>query len=688
MKKIISSILIMLSIGQAQDDNYSLNFDGSGDYVDLPDDISFSSSPGVTISMWVKSSWSDSRFTLITFNNGTGSPNTHTQRYNLGCNKSNSDIKFFTEGGDLVPSHTFVNYQPNYNDLANEWVLITATADFDDYKMYLNGSLVATESNVSPIDFILSNSGDARIGADVYSGDDYTGLMDEVSIWNRALTSEEVSGLYNYELSGNESGLISYWQFNDGIGTSLTDGSGNNYHATINNATWNGDGAPIVVPYFASLNVGEEEGLIFQNIIGDTVLVPVNIDLMGNQIYSAELRFNGFQSQLEFIDVDTNNTLSGEAGWDIVINEQTDLLITVGYGSTAVTGDGSLFNLKLFIPDSLNEDTIPIYITEVGLDENTDSVAVDSGSVSVKHLLYGDVTMNDDVSALDAAMVLRYLVGSETFDVYQTLSADVTLDETISALDASVIAQYVAELITELPHSDVSALTGVGDFAIEDGEFNIGEIIEIPIQLIGGDNLLSFEIDIEYDPEIVSFEMVDWSDLIEHFSIEENNESGLLRVAGSGSTPDGVEGVFGNLQVFVDGGFEGESFDITINEYRVNENDFVENIVATFNKTSVGIGDLNTTPDIYSLHQNYPNPFNPTTQIKYDLPEDAMVSITIYDIMGRSIKSLVNTTQSAGYRSIQWDATNNLGEPVSAGMYIYMIQAGQFTQTKKMVLLK
>jgi hypothetical protein len=98
--------------------------------------------------------------------------------------------------------------------------------------------------------------------------------------------------------------------------------------------------------------------------------------------------------------------------------------------------------------------------------------------------------------------------------------------------------------------------------------------------------------------------------------------------------------------------------------------------------------DLDLIPDVFALHQNYPNPFNPTTQIKYDLPEDAMVSIIIYDVMGRSIKSLVNTTQSAGYRSIQWDATNNLGEPVSAGMYIYMIQAGQFTKTKKMVLLK
>jgi len=93
-------------------------------------------------------------------------------------------------------------------------------------------------------------------------------------------------------------------------------------------------------------------------------------------------------------------------------------------------------------------------------------------------------------------------------------------------------------------------------------------------------------------------------------------------------------------------------------------------------------------PEVFALHQNYPNPFNPTTQIKYDLPEDALVNITIYDIMGRSIRSLVNSQQTAGYRSIQWNATNNLGEPVSAGMYLYTIQAGEFRQVKKMVLLK
>ena len=107
----------------------------------------------------------------------------------------------------------------------------------------------------------------------------------------------------------------------------------------------------------------------------------------------------------------------------------------------------------------------------------------------------------------------------------------------------------------------------------------------------------------------------------------------------------------------------------------------------TIDATSMAI-DPELIPEVFALHQNYPNPFNPTTQIKYDLPEDALVSITIYNIMGRSIRLLVNSQQTAGYRSIQWNATNNLGEPVSAGMYIYMIQAGEFRQVRKMVLLK
>ena len=64
--------------------------------------------------------------------------------------------------------------------------------------------------------------------------------------------------------------------------------------------------------------------------------------------------------------------------------------------------------------------------------------------------------------------------------------------------------------------------------------------------------------------------------------------------------------------------------------------------------------DDHLTPVEFALHQNYPNPFNPTTQIKYDLPEDMIVTIAIYDVMGRNIRNLMNISQDAGYHSIQF----------------------------------
>ena len=107
----------------------------------------------------------------------------------------------------------------------------------------------------------------------------------------------------------------------------------------------------------------------------------------------------------------------------------------------------------------------------------------------------------------------------------------------------------------------------------------------------------------------------------------------------------------------------------------------------TTNCEQVSIID-ETLPIAYNLYNAYPNPFNPITTLRYDLPEDANVNITIYDMMGRLVSNLVSSQQRAGYKSIQWNATNNIGQPVSAGLYLYTIQAGDYTQTKKMVLLK
>ena len=93
-------------------------------------------------------------------------------------------------------------------------------------------------------------------------------------------------------------------------------------------------------------------------------------------------------------------------------------------------------------------------------------------------------------------------------------------------------------------------------------------------------------------------------------------------------------------------------------------------------------------PDEFALQQNYPNPFNPGTTLRYALPINGMVTIIIYDMLGREVKTLINQNQNAGYKSVIWNATNDNGKPISAGIYLYQIHAGEYMQTKKMVLLK
>ena len=106
---------------------------------------------------------------------------------------------------------------------------------------------------------------------------------------------------------------------------------------------------------------------------------------------------------------------------------------------------------------------------------------------------------------------------------------------------------------------------------------------------------------------------------------------------------------------------------------------------------TVDVSDNNYIPSTYSLSQNYPNPFNPTTTIKFDLPVDGLITLEIYDILGRKISTLINEHRQAGSYEQIFDASS-----LSSGVYVYKIQAGdpssssgqRFISSKKLVLLK
>lgn len=93
-------------------------------------------------------------------------------------------------------------------------------------------------------------------------------------------------------------------------------------------------------------------------------------------------------------------------------------------------------------------------------------------------------------------------------------------------------------------------------------------------------------------------------------------------------------------------------------------------------------------PGEFSLSQNYPNPFNPTTIVEFDLAQPARASLTVYNILGRLVRVLVDEEKPAGSYTVYWDGNDKNGRPVSSGIYFYKLEAGDFSEVKKMVLIK
>ncbi|HUU26679.1 MAG TPA: FlgD immunoglobulin-like domain containing protein, partial [archaeon] len=120
-------------------------------------------------------------------------------------------------------------------------------------------------------------------------------------------------------------------------------------------------------------------------------------------------------------------------------------------------------------------------------------------------------------------------------------------------------------------------------------------------------------------------------------------------------------------------------------DLRAGEKEAFQTILSSHGKT-----DKAGLPEKFSLSRNVPNPFNPSTSIIYTVPEGPVVQVTlrIYSIRGQLVRTLVDKTCEAGSYNVFWDGTDGAGHHVSSGVYFYRMQAGDFIQTRKMVLLK
>ena len=675
MKKIFLSICFIMCFGFSQT-NYSIFFDGANDSLSINHSNSLNFGTGdFAIEFWYKSAeLEESSASIIRKKNGS-------RYFEIIPSSGNGGLPVFIFGNGSSVFHAYGNTQVDNN----QWNHLTAVKSGNYTKLYVNG--ITSDSTNLPSQAYTDNDASIVMGGIFESDSETINLLDEIRFWSRALGSDEIESIMNTELYGDEQGLVGYWNFNEGQGNIVNDLTSNSNDGQLHGAGWSEDSAPIM-QNILGVSVSHVEASIYPGVAGDTIKVPVNIDLQDVDLFSVGIRLDGFQSHLEFLGIDTTETLVGNQGWNFVSNAQDDILLTGVYGSDSITTNGVLFRIEFYAPETLSVGSIPVNIAQLDINELSEDFILTNGSVLVSHSKLGDVTLNDTVSYYDGSMVLRYLVGLEEFNYNQMVAADVTVDGTVTALDASIIGQYTAELVDSLPYTDQALLAGSGEFQIQGNSFYPGQELSIPISILNGDNLLSFEMDIYFDPNSVQFVSLDWSEMIDHFTIEENVTQGSLHYAGAGLSPDGQNGVFGNINLIVLEGFSADSFEISINNYKINETVIGSETIAVFMNSSILKTHSENMPDQLSLLQNYPNPFNPSTVIKYDIPKSSHVKIDIYDYRGRHLKSLIDRESDPGISQVEWNSTNDNGEKVAAGVYIYKIETRDHVISRKMILLK
>ena len=418
---------------------------------------------------------------------------------------------------------------------------------------------------------------------------------------------------------------------------------------------------------------------------GDQILVPVNV-IFNRQAYSSvEISFDGFQQDLNFLEVVTDSGAVNEYGWQTMVNNTDSLVITASAGDMAIDGEHTLFYLKFEVPEDIDVQYVGIWMSEIFVDEEYFMGHIMDGEVEIIELMAGDVSLNGDIRAFDAALILKHLTEMIQLDEYQRANADVTSDNTISTLDASTILEYVVKLINQLPVESAPAeFAGNGELSMESQVAAPGEMVEIPLVLSKADNIKGFQGSIEFDTTQLVFDEVVWDEAVDGYQIEYALKGNKVLFAGAGVGSKAFDGNFGHLKFTTTSSLDEAGTRVALKDLRWNEGDIISEASAAYvAPTITALNGFRERPSTFELKANYPNPFNPSTQIEYGIPLQSHVKVEIFNMLGQRVATLVNAQQEAGYHTLTFEAGG-----LSSGIYIYRMQAGSFTETRKMLLVK
>ncbi|GAB6283458.1 MAG: hypothetical protein STSR0008_22260 [Ignavibacterium sp.] len=576
----ISAVLFtLLIIPQifAQGSGKAVSFDGTNDYVNIPDNSAIHSLSAVTIEMWFKC---------------TGAS------INFLCAKAIEQLEIHTTNSNgirFIPTTRVYLDSPNDAFIPGQWVHLACVYDPSQSlgKIYINGNDVSAVNNGSnPITTAITTSSNSfRLGLRSDNYYPYQGQIDEVRIWNLARTQDEIQANMCKKLTGSEANLVGYWRLDDGSGTNANDETANNNDGTLTNGpTWGWSGAAIgdASAYdYTGTNPGDFSVNLAHTNGDDITATGDGGTVSGIQVY-----------RVDETSMRTGATAPNE-NW---------IIDPLRFWGVFIAGTSPTYTL------SYNYDGYPGITDESDLD------------------LAARDNLSDD-SWTDANAILNTTANTLT-------------------LTGQTGTEYA-------PGSQ----TGANPLPVGLNTFSaaiVKEGIKLSWQTETEVNNYGFDIERSTDKQ-------NWTKL------------GFVTGNGNSNSPKDYSYVDEDIKNQTNGKYY----------YRLKQIDtdgsykYSETIEVDWTNGVTDVNDDSNLPKEFSLSQNYPNPFNPTTTINYRIPEQSFVNIKVYNMLGEVVALLVNENKGAGNYSLHFD-----GSDLPSGTYLYKIQAGDYYEVKKMVLIK
>ena len=472
--------------------------------------------------------------------------------------------------------------------------------------------------------------------------------------------------------------------------------------------------------------------------------LTIKYDPDGNILWTASIDNGDYDSAQGVATDDANNVIvtgCSKIGWNYDYYTVKYVPVMVGFD---ISGNIGYFSDDAPVPNADVELTEVDYTATT--DEFGEYLFEDipGGNYVSTPLKDDDI---GGLSGTDASRIARYAAGLYSLNCLEMIAGDVSMNGEISGLDASRVARYIAGLITELNSNDInwvftpetipdcadwppivyestreysplnSDLTDedfigirLGDvsgnwspgvrepiiydpYEITDIETDINSTLRIPIVTEVAKAIEGIDVGIEFNPEVLKLIELSLNEGIldnKNYGVETNIEKAGEGIIVMYAQKDLVSE--SGIVAFID--FEvigevGSKSEVYFNKFDVNETEASGGLQVVGSEGNeivtrrLEVNVVQSLPDKFALYQNYPNPLNPQTTIFYTLPKSTKVSLSIYNIKGQLVETLVNDFQQPGYYSVVWESKN-----VGPGVYLYRITAGEFRNTRRCVILK